>query len=59
MVELDDRLETNARTLEAPRRAVEVTREHVKLLERDSPSIRIESSSPVGRRPCVGMLNSR
>ena len=33
MVELDDRLKANARTVEALQRAIEITREHLKLLE--------------------------
>ena len=33
MVELDDRLQANARTVEALLRAVEVTRQHLKLAE--------------------------
>jgi len=35
MVELDDRLAANKRTIDALHRAVEITREHLKLLERD------------------------
>jgi hypothetical protein len=34
MVELDDRLKANARTIESLRRALEVTQEHLRSLER-------------------------
>ena len=34
MVELDDRLKANARTIEALRKALEVTQEHLKSVER-------------------------
>ena len=36
MVELDERLDINEQTIEAFRRALEMSREHLKLLERDS-----------------------
>jgi hypothetical protein len=38
MVELDERLEANARTIAALGRAVEISQEHLKLVERDQAS---------------------
>ena len=35
MVELDDRLAANKRTIDALQRAVEISREHLKFLDRD------------------------
>ena len=38
MVELDERLEVNARTIEALGRAVATTREHLRLIEPKNPA---------------------
>ena len=53
MVELDDRLEANARTIDALRGTLEVTREHLRLVEKGRAEAAAESmekrpNSPAG-----------
>ena len=44
MVELDERLEANARTIEALNRALEISREHLNFLERAGMTVSRDSS---------------
>jgi hypothetical protein len=39
MVALDERLEANKRTVEAFQRAIEITREHLRIVERDQRTV--------------------